>query len=345
MQPLLTTFLAKCDASGQILGVYWLQPATLISPFQQQLSDLFIESDHRLIHEMIGHVLQAKNELIFQPALHLRSPKTSVSIYSTTIEDQIFIMGVDAGFLDPDDSGRQIKYVIHEFMKLVNVSDNELTGEREQTIRLQFEQIQKLNNMLLNTQRQLSRANAELNRLNSYLNNRLVKDELTGLVSRYQYREEIELQIREQPDKLGVFTFIDIDYFKTINDTHGHRVGDTFLQIFSKRLQQIEYNNKICMRISGDEFGLYLHGFTSVDDVEISSIWKEIEMKILSTPADIGELSVPIHCSAGMAIFGMDTREIYDLIEYADFAMYQAKNHGRNTFRRFDMSVYRKEKD
>ena len=98
------------------------------------------------------------------------------------------------------------------------------------------------------------------------------------------------------------------------------------------------------MRISGDEFGLFLHGFTSVDDADVLNIWNEIKSKVLSEPAVIDGVSVPIRCSAGMAVYGLDTREIYDLIEYADFAMYQAKKQGKNQFHRFDMSLYRKEK-
>ena len=344
MESSLTTFLIKCDTQGQIIEVYWHQPVYLISPFQKHLSDLFTESDLTLINEMLHQVLETKDILACQRKLHLRSPQTSVSVCFMAIENQILIMGLDAGFLDQEESSRKIKYVINEFMKLIRVSDPDLTGKSEKTIRLQFEQIQKLNNKLINTQRELSKVNAELNRLNSYLNNRLVKDELTGLVSRYQYRAEIELHIHEQPDMKGIFTFIDIDHFKQINDTYGHRTGDAYLQIFSRRLQQIEYNNKICMRISGDEFGLFLHGFPSVAEADIQNIWNEINLKVLSEPAMIEGLSVPFRCSAGMAVYGLDTCEVYDLIEYADFAMYQAKKQGKNTFRRFDMRLYRKEK-
>lgn len=344
MQASLTSFLLKCDPAGQILEVYWHQPAFLISPFQKHLPDLFIESDQALIHKLMRQALQTTDVLVCHQTLRLRSPQTSVSVCFMAVGKQILTMGLDAEFLDEDETGNGIKYIIHEFMKLIRMTGSDMTGKSEKTIRLQFEQLQKLNNQLLNTQRALSQANAELSRLNSYLNNRLVRDELTGLVSRYQYRSEIELRIREQPHKLGVFTFIDIDHFKQINDTYGHRAGDVYLKTFTRRLQEVEYGNKICMRISGDEVGLYLHGFTSVEAEDISHIWQEIEMKILSTPADIEGTPLVIRCSAGMAVYGVDTDEIYDLIEYADFAMYQVKSQGKNTFRRFDKGQYRKEK-
>ncbi len=344
MQPSLTTFLIKCDTDGLISEVYWHQPVYLLSPFQQHLSDLFTENDLLMLDELIHQAKQVDDVLICQRALRLRSPQTSVSVCLMSVENQVLIMGLDASFLDHETSANKIKYIIHEFMKLIRVSDQDMRTKSEKTIQLQFEQIQKLNNKLINTQRELSKANAKLKHLNSYLNNRLVKDELTGLVSRYQYRAEIEMRIHEQPDLLGIFVFIDIDDFKQVNDTYGHRAGDTFLQAFSRRLQQVSYGNKICMRISGDEFGLYLHGFTSVEEADLLGIWREIEAKVLSEPVMIDHASVPVRCSAGMAVFGLDTREIYDLIEYADFAMYLAKKQGKSAYQRFDMRLYRKEK-
>lgn len=92
---------------------------------------------------------------------------------------------------------------------------------------LQFGKIQTLNNELINTRRLLEKANAQLNTLNETLNNRLVKDALTGLVSRYQYRAEMEFFIAKNPGKPGVFTFMDItlDNFKGVNDNYGHGAG------------------------------------------------------------------------------------------------------------------------
>lgn len=340
MQSSLTTFLIKCDLKGQIIKVYWYQPVYFISPFQKDLSDLFDESDLNDLDRLIREAIETENLLTQSTKLHLRSPHSSVSVSILSYENQLLILGLDGDISTFEQAFSHNEYIISEFMRNIRTSESENTGKRESTIRMQFEQIQKLNNKMINTQRELSRVNAEINRLNSYLNNRLVKDELTGLVSRYQYREEIEMCIRNQPDKLGIFAFIDIDNFKKINDTYGHRAGDDFLRIFSNRLLQLDFDNKICMRISGDEFGLYIHGLDSIDEVDVMNIWKEIETKVLFEPAMIDSASIPVRLSAGMAIYGLDTFEIYDLIEYADFAMYQAKKLGKNTFQRFDKNLY-----
>lgn len=344
MQTSLTTFLIKSDKKGQIVKVYWYQPVYFISPFQKHLSDLFNESDLNELDQLIREAIESKNILTKSTKLHLRSPNSKVSVRILSIENQLLIIGLDGDISTFEQADSHNEYIISEFMRNILASEGENTGKRESTIRMQFEQIQKLNNNLINTQRELSRVNAEINRLNSYLNNRLVKDELTGLVSRYQYREEIEICIRNQPNKFGIFTFIDIDNFKRINDTFGHRAGDDFLRIFSNRLQQIDFDNKICMRISGDEFGLYIHGFDSIEEVDVLNIWKDIEIRVLFEPAMIDGASIPVRLSAGMAVYGMDTIEIYELIEYADFAMYQAKKLGKNTFQRFDKNLYRQVK-
>jgi PleD family two-component response regulator len=134
------------------------------------------------------------------------------------------------------------------FMEALKASDTDFMTGNEPVIREQFVKIQKLNSDLVNTQRQLKKANSALNRLNQDLNNRLVRDALTGLVSRYQYRQEIELAISRAPEKRGIFTFVDLDDFKRINDTYGHAAGDRYLKEFADRLGRLPFDSLICMR-------------------------------------------------------------------------------------------------
>ena len=340
----LTTFLIKCDIKGKIIRVYWHQPVYLISPFQNTVYDLFEETDRTFIEAGFRSVSEADDQPVEHLTLHLISPTKQISVSMMKSGQEFLMMGLDESIMGNQDSSDKIRNFMQEFMMLMNRSDSSLNIQNEKTSREQFEQIQRLNNQLVNTQRQLSKANSELYRLNSYLNNRLVKDELTGLVSRYQYRAEIDLRINSQPDKLGIFTFLDIDSFKSVNDTYGHQAGDEFLKAFARRLQRIDFEDKICMRISGDEFGLYIHGYTSVNDSDIARIWDELTREIISHKVVFGDISIPISFSAGMAIYGKDTNQVYDLIEYADFAMYQAKKSGKNSYCRFNSDTYKREK-
>lgn len=208
-----------------------------------------------------------------------------------------------------------------------------------------FEQIQLLNNELVNAQRKLQKANIQLKHLNEELNNRLVKDPLTSLVRCYQYRSEIDRTISLQPKMLGLFAFIDIDDFKHINDTLGHAAGDQYLMEFARRLQSLDFGMAtICMRIAGDEFGLYLHGFEQIEEDFLTAFWDIFTTKVMEVPIQIESTQVPISCSVGLSVFGTDTKNVFELIEYADFAMYQAKRKGKRSYCLFDHTCYQKEK-
>ena len=276
--------------------------------------------------------------------LELRSPKRQISVCFLASEKSILVHGIDVMELGIESSMPALKKMIYNFMKVLHMYDGKVITDNERIMRFQFEQIQKLNNDLLNTQRQLQKANAQLKRANEVLNNRLVKDALTGRLSRYQYREEIDMLIKTSPDKKGIFTFIDIDDFKSINDNYGHNVGDIYLKIFAKRLSKLNFENAIFMRISGDEFGVYIHGYDEVNDDYIKKVWEEIEDKILSSQFEIQDNKHFIYCSAGMAVYPNDTDSVFELIEYADFAMYKAKKSGKNSYRRFNKSDYLSEK-
>lgn len=261
-----------------------------------------------------------------------------------SIDSRVLVYGQDSSVFHEGCSAATMKEVVHKFMKSISMMNEDFIGDNERTIRTQFEQIQKLNSSLVNAQREISKANAKLNQVNEDLNNRLVKDALTGLVSRYQYRTEIQLAIAKAPDKQGIYGFIDIDNFKSVNDTYGHGVGDEFLKEFANRLMGLPYENMICMRIAGDEFGLYLYGYDEVRYADTADVWLKIKEHMLKEPIVLGETALPLRCSVGFSVFGRDTHNVYDLIEYADFAMYEAKKSGKNAYCDFSIERYRAQK-
>ena len=341
MNELLVHFFARCDHDLNLQTIFWHEPIYLISPNQTNLKDLFFETDLRQLKAL---VLSAKGDhkiLFSLEHLPLRNPNLDIAIYIMATEKSLFVFGIDTRFLLDEAKGSDLKAIISQFMHVIRSTSDEHISENQQVIRSQFEHIQKLNNDLVNTQRQLKKANAQLNRLNEDLNNRLVKDQLTGLVSRYQYRDEMDRMIRQAPNELGLFAFIDIDNFKSVNDTYGHGVGDIYLQTFASRLQSLPFENMICIRIAGDEFGLYIHPYrleTSMDD-----LWRHL-LEVLNEPLIIDAHSLPFRCCAGFAIYNLDSKNIYELIDYADFAMYQAKESGKFSYQAFDAELYRTNK-
>jgi diguanylate cyclase (GGDEF)-like protein len=320
-------FLTEVDQYGLITDVKWCEPTSLFINEQTLLPELFITEDidqnvdHFWEKAQHGHFFQIEN------APRLRDQNVRILLYALKLSQQFLIFGVESLFADAAD-----------ISELYNVEKNSMI--QHEAVIDQFERIQSLNNQLINTQRKLGKANAQLKVLNEDLNNRLVKDALTGLVSRYQYRTEIEDLIKRNPDKLGVFTFLDVDYFKTINDTYGHAAGDAFLIEFANRLKKLSIANTIRIRIAGDEFGLFTYGLDQVVPADITEMWTLIQNEVLLNPIIFDRMSVIPSVSAGMAVFGEDTTSIYQVIEYADFAMYQAKRKGKNGYHLFNVSEY-----
>lgn len=338
INPNLISFFAKCNLNLDFLTVFWHDPMFLIAPSQTNLKDLFIEEDaSRLIH-IFEQSRNNKTALLSLPDMHLRNPKFTLTINLMSTEKSLFVFGANIEQLKDESHENNFNQILSQFMHIIRSSTDELNSDNQLLIRSQFEQVQKLNNELLNAQRQLKKLNALLKQSNETLNNRLVKDHLTGLVSRYQYKDEISQMIKNSPDSYGIFAFIDIDDFKLINDTYGHRVGDQYLITFSTRLKSISIENMICMRIAGDEFGIYIHPF-DIETQQVDLIWEQIKQTI-ETPITIETLNLPIHCSVGVAVYNKDTSNIYELIDYADFAMYQAKESGKKSFKIFNKDDY-----
>lgn len=269
---------------------------------------------------------------------------------------------IDDVFLDGQKHFLYMKQIGHQFLLYANVEMEDTTktmltnlvnviadkhfaqdnGDKQES-KLLFENIQKLNNSLINKQRELSKVNQELNRVNSILNNRLVKDPLTKLVSRYQYRDEILMQMDKHPDNYGLFWFVDVDDFKHINDTYGHRIGDHVLVEIANRLKTLPFDHTTKMRIAGDEFGLYMSNIASIGQEQIDSYYSTFKNHTTS-PIVVEDITIQVTFSVGIAIFHQDTDELHVLIDYADFAMYQAKQQGKNKYKLFNKNQYKLKK-
>ncbi len=338
------SFLLQGDRNLNVLTKYWHDPVFLISPYLKNFNDLFIPKDQEGIGKLAEKAFDNVGSFICGDGYQIQSPKVAIALCMVTKNDRIFMLGMNSEIFNNIAAGPRLKDMIQRFMSLIISTERDLMTDNIEIIHSQFEEIQKLNNQLVNIQRQLQKSNAQLNQLNSDLNNRLVKDELTGLVSRYQYREEIEMTIAKNPDRFGVFVFLDLDGFKKVNDTFGHRAGDNYLKEFGRRLKGLTFENFIAMRISGDEFGLYIHGYDHVGKEEYIQIWKRIEEQVLSKPLMIEYQELDVRCSGGMSVYGIHSENFFDLIEYADFAMYEAKNSTTELFKTFNRERYNQKK-
>ena len=136
----------------------------------------------------------------------------------------------------------------------------------------------------------------------------------------------------------GALLFIDLDHFKTLNDTLGHSIGDLLLQQVAKRLTACVREGDTVARLGGDEFVVMLEDL-SEQNLEAAALTESIANKILTTLNESYQLSThEYRCgsSIGVAFFRDNEQSYEDLLKYADIAMYQAKASGRNTLRFFN---------
>jgi len=156
-------------------------------------------------------------------------------------------------------------------------------------------------------------------------------DLLTGLPNRYATLQRLRHEVA-QPGNLGrlAILFIDLDNFKTVNDTLGHNAGDIVLQMSAARLADAVGGAGTLARIGGDEFVVIVKG----DDIEKRAIaLAEATNAAFTHPFDVRGSAFVLHASTGIALFAVAHESEIDLLKKADLAMYAAKEAGRNCFR------------
>lgn len=158
-------------------------------------------------------------------------------------------------------------------------------------------------------------------------------DPLTGILNRLGFEQELSRHAGEINSRLVIF-FIDLDGFKTVNDTYGHVVGDVLLQQVAGRLKnntrQCEDRPKdIIARLGGDEFVIALINVAQQKD--IISIAEKI-VYIIRKPFYIDQNMIEISSSLGIAIYPDDCKDFSLLVELADQAMYRIKQAGKNNY-------------
>lgn len=165
-------------------------------------------------------------------------------------------------------------------------------------------------------------------------------DPLTGLPNRRllfdRVSQALSSSLRSGRD--GAVLFLDLDHFKTINDTLGHNIGDLLLQQVAKRLMSCVREGDTVARLGGDEFVIMLEDL-SEHALEAAAQAEVVGEKILTAlfqPYQLASHEYQSTPSIGVALFSDHNQSQEDLLKHADIAMYQAKKAGRNTLRFFD---------
>ncbi|WP_235591189.1 EAL domain-containing protein [Pseudoalteromonas sp. H105] len=164
-------------------------------------------------------------------------------------------------------------------------------------------------------------------------------DTLTGLANRYHYNNKLDQEmIRASAENTRLaICFIDLDRFKSVNDTLGHNSGDMLLLEAANRLKACMREVDTVARLGGDEFALLLPGINNLSDIERLA---KKSLKALSSAFKIGDQDVFVSGSMGVTIYPDDGVERKILLRNADSAMYQAKEQGRNCFEFFTHGLH-----
>ncbi len=165
-------------------------------------------------------------------------------------------------------------------------------------------------------------------------------DQLTGMYNRYYMQSHMDsafIRARRHRQKLALL-FIDIDNFKHINDTLGHFTGDTILQQTARRIQSLLRESDTPARTGGDEFAILLEDLTENSHAEV--VARKL-LDILKQPFMHEEQEIYATVSIGISIYPDDGESLDQLMKYADMAMYQVKEDGRNNYRFFSHEMRR----
>lgn len=169
-------------------------------------------------------------------------------------------------------------------------------------------------------------------------------DVLTGLPNRALFLERLAHAVsrRQWTRRPMAVIFLDLDRFKYVNDTLGHDIGDSALQIAAQRLASCIRDGDTVARLGGDEFTILLEDLSSADHVPL--IARKI-LDALALPFTVGGAEFFITTSIGITIYPDDAQDALSLLRNADSAMYRAKEVGRNNFQYYSKELGLKAQD
>lgn len=173
----------------------------------------------------------------------------------------------------------------------------------------------------------------------SKLNNMAYYDKITGLPNRFLFEERLKQSIKQNKrDKNCLFAvlFMDLDNFKKINDSFGHKVGDELLKAVANKLLNSVREVDTVARFGGDEFAILING---VDDTHDAVVFAERIIRALQKPLKVADRELFTSISIGITLSTQESNTIDSIIRDADIAMYMAKYNGGSCYQFYNPKI------
>ncbi|MDR1849260.1 MAG: GGDEF domain-containing protein, partial [Zoogloeaceae bacterium] len=179
----------------------------------------------------------------------------------------------------------------------------------------------------------------EARRLTETLKESSLRDPMTGLNNRRYLEEYIETllaNVRRQQIHLAIM-MLDLDYFKMVNDTYGHDAGDTVLKALSEVLKQTVRSSDMIIRYGGEEFLIILQ---DTEEPDADQVAENIRSAVEKIRVNAGGTVLQKTISIGLSDYPKDSTTFWQAIKFADIALYNAKQTGRNRVVRFNQEMW-----
>ncbi|MCP4142669.1 MAG: diguanylate cyclase [Chloroflexi bacterium] len=252
-----------------------------------------------------------------------------LNFYGICADHEMIIIGIE--------KKDELKSFSEEFTKINSEQVSVLRRAIKEKVQLdnqidvqknEVNELSRLNNELTSLQRELTKKNLELEKLYKQMQEVAVTDRLTKIYNRWGFYELAEKECeraKRYSHPLSIITF-DLDYFKKVNDTYGHAIGDLVLEKTVAYCKKELRTSDIFGRMGGEEFAVLM---PESDEVSAGLVAERIR-QALSEPIVFDENSLTITVSIGVASLSEELFNLEKMLWCADRALYKAKENGRN---------------
>jgi len=311
-----------------------------------------LDENKHVIYNRIVHILQSKFNIhkfiLFE--INTKNKIREVVFNSADLKDKVldtdanscraFRTSADVYSSDFDDLCLNCKQTVSEYICLnFDIDENNSlalhiqSSSKEEIIKIK-EEIPVINNYF-----DMAKPVIESKILLEILKETTLRDPMTGLYNRRFLNEVLESSIANRIEKgnIHAMMMVDIDFFKQVNDTYGHDIGDEVIKKLSKTMKSFTRSSDIAVRYGGEEFVIFLQNITKAKTLEIAT---SIHEKFKSELFTANHLTFSKTLSIGIAYYPNDADTLWKTIKYADDALYNAKNTGRDKIVEFELSMH-----